>query len=131
MVTTLKSATSADDKLYEVSINPPADSWITFDKDDVTETKLPESESNSSPGMKYVLTFTLNKNDKSEDPRTGTVTITSGDLKLDVKITQAGFDFRRDDPKRKVTMLIDNNINTENYFEWLDKKCKVSDRSKC
>ena len=120
LVTTLSSATSADGKLYGVSINP-ADSWITFDKDDVTETKLPESESNSSPGMKYVLTFTLNKNDKSEDPRTGTVTITSGDLKLDVKITQAGFDFRRDDPKRKVTMLIDNNINTENYFEWLDK----------
>lgn len=120
LVTTLSSATSADGKLYGVSINP-ADSWITFDKDDVTETKLPESKSNSSPGMKYVLTFTLNKNDKSEDPRTGTVTITSGDLKLDVKITQAGFDFRRDDPKRKVTMLIDNNINTENYFEWLDK----------
>ena len=121
LVTTLKSATSADDKLYGVSINP-AGSWITFDKDkDVTETKLPESENNSSPGMKYVLTFTLDKNDKSEDPRKGTVTITSGDLKLDVKITQAGFDFRRDDPKRKVTMLIDNNINTENYFEWLDK----------
>lgn len=122
LVTTLSSATSADDKLYGVSINPPADSWITFDKDkDVTETKLPESGSNSSSGMKYVLTFRLNKNDKSEDPRTGTVTITSGDLKLDVKITQAGFDFRRDDPKRNVTMLIDNNINTENYFEWLDK----------
>lgn len=120
LVTTLSSATSADGKLYGVSINP-ADSWITFDKDDVTETKLPESERKSSPGMKYVLTFTLDKNDKSEDPRTGTVTITSGDLKLDVKITQAGFDFRRDDPKRKVTMLIDNNINTENYFEWLDK----------
>ena len=120
LVTTLKSATSADDKLYGVSINP-AGSWITFDKDkDVTETKLPESES-KSPGMKYVLTFTLDKNDKSEDPRKGTVTISSGDLKLDVKITQAGFDFRRDDPKRKVTMLIDNNINTENYFEWLDK----------
>ena len=122
LVTTLSSATSADGKLYGVSINP-ADSWITFDKDkDVTETKLPESENNSSSGMKYVLTFTLDKNDKSEDPRKGTVTITSGDLKLDVKITQAGFDFRRDDPKRKVTMLIDNNINTENYFEWLDKK---------
>lgn len=121
LVTTLSSATSADGKLYGVSINP-ADSWITFDKDkDVTETPLPESGSKSSPGMKYVLTFTLDKNDKSEDPRTGTVTIISGDLKLDVKITQAGFDFRRDDPKRKVTMLIDNNINTENYFEWLDK----------
>lgn len=122
LVTTLSSATSADGKLYGVSINP-ADSWITFDKDkDVTETKLPESGSNSSSGMKYVLTFTLDKNDKSEDPRKGMVTITSGDLKLDVKITQAGFDFRRDDPKRKVTMFIDNNINTENYFEWLDKE---------
>ena len=123
LVTTLSSATSADNKLYGVSINPPANSWIKFDKDkDVKETTLPESGSKSSPGMKYVLTFTLDKNDKSEDPRTGTVTITSGDLKLDVKITQAGFDFRRDDPKRKVKMFIDNIINTENYFEWLDKK---------
>lgn len=121
LVTTLSSATSADGKLYEVSINSPADSWITFDKDkDVTETKLPESGSNSSSGMKYVLTFTLDQN-IHETPRPGTVTISSGDLKLDVKITQAGFDFMRDDPKRKVTMLIDNNINTENYFEWLDK----------
>lgn len=123
LVTTLSSATSADNKLYGVSINPPANSWIKFDKDkDVKETTLSESGSKSSPGMKYVLTFTLDKNDKSEDPRTGTVTITSGDLKLDVKITQAGFDFRRDDPKRKVKMFIDNIINTENYFEWLDKK---------
>lgn len=123
LVTTLSSATSADGKLYGVSINPPANSWITFDKDkDVKETTLPESGSKSSPGMKYVLTFTLDKNDKSEDPRTGTVTITSGDLKLDVKITQAGFDFRRNDPKRKVKMFIDDIINTENYFEWLDKE---------
>ena len=121
LVTTLSSATSADDKLYGVSINPPADSWITFDKDDVIETKLPESGSNSSPGMKYVLTFTLNKNDKSEDPRTGTVTITSGDLKLDVKITQAGFDFMRDDPERKVIMYKDNNEFQKDYFAWLDK----------
>lgn len=121
LVTTLSSATSADDKLYGVSINP-ADSWITFDKDDVTETKLPESGSNSSSGMKYVLTFTLDKNDKSEDPRTGTVTITSGDLKLDVKITQAGFDFMRDDPDRKVIMYNkDKNEYQKDYFAWLDK----------
>ena len=121
LVTTLSSATSADGKLYGVSINPPADNWITFDKDDVKETKLPESGSKSSPGMKYVLTFTLDKNDKSEDPRTGTVTITSGDLKLDVKITQAGFDFMRDDPDRKVIMYKDNNEYQKDYFAWLDK----------
>lgn len=124
LVTTLSSATSADGKLYGVSINPPADKWITFDKDDVKETKLPESGSKSSPGMKYVLTFTLDKNDKSEDPRTGTVTITSGDLKLDVKITQAGFDFMRDDPKRKVIMLKNDSEIQPDYFVWLDKGVK-------
>lgn len=123
LVTTLSSATSADDKLYGVSINPPADSWITFDKDDVKETKLPESESNSSPGMKYVLTFTLAPN-IDETPRTGTVTISSGDLKLDVKITQDGFDFMRDDPKRKVIMLKDDSEYKPDYFDWLDKDVK-------
>lgn len=122
LVTTLSSATSADDKLYGVSINHPADSWITFDKDkDVIETKLPESGSNSSPGKKYVLTFTLAPNNKSEDPRTGTVTISSGDLKLDVKITQAGYDFMRDDPNRKVIMYNNDSQYQEDYFSWLDK----------
>lgn len=119
LVTTLSSATSADDKLYGVSINPPADKWITFDKDDVKETKLPESESNS-PGMKYVLTFTLAPN-IDETPRTGTVTISSGDLKLDVKITQAGYDFMRDDPNRKVKMLKNGSEIQRDYFAWLDK----------
>ena len=123
LVTTL-SAPSTDDKLYGVSINPPADSWITFDKDDVIETKLPESGSNSSPGMKYVLTFTLDKNDKSEDPRTGTVTISSGDLKLDVKITQAGFDFMRDVPNRKVIMYNNDIEYQKDYFAWLDNDVK-------
>lgn len=123
LVTTLSSATSADGKLYGVSINPPADKWITFDKDDVKETKLPESESNSSPGMKYVLTFTLAPN-IDETPRPGTVTISSGDLKLDVKITQDGFDFMRDDPKRKVIMLKDDSEYKPDYFDWLDKDVK-------
>lgn len=122
LVTTLSSATSADDKLYGVSINPPADKWITFDKDDVKETKLPESESNS-PGMKYVLTFTLDPN-TDETPRTGSVTISSGDLKLDVKITQAGYDFMRDDPKRKVIMLINDSEYPKDYFTWLDTDVK-------
>lgn len=120
LVTTLSSATSADGKLYGVSINPPADSWITFDKDkDVTETKLPESGSNSSSGMKYVLTFKLISN-IHETPRTGTVTISSGDLKLDVKITQAGYDFMRDDPNRQVKMLENGSEIQSNYFVWLD-----------
>lgn len=121
LVTTLSSATSADDKLYGVSINPPANSWIKFDKDkDVKETTTPETDRKSSPGKKYVLTFTLNQN-IHETPRLGTVTISSGDLKLDVKITQAGYDFMRDDPERRVSMYKDNNVSQKNYFAWLDK----------
>ena len=118
LVTTLSSATSADGKLYGVSINS-ADSWIK-NNPDATETTLPESGSKSSPGKKYVLTFTLEPN-IHETPRTGTVTISSGDLKLDVKITQAGYDFMRDDPNRKVIMYEDNNVCQEDYFNWLDK----------
>lgn len=121
LVTTLSSATSADGKLYGVSINPPANSWIKFDKDkDVKETTLPELGSKSSPGKKYILKFTLDPN-PDETPRTGTVTISSGDLKLDVKITQAGFDFMRDDPNRRVIMYKDNKVSQEDYFAWLDK----------
>lgn len=124
LVTTLSSATSADDELYGVSINPPANSWIKFDKDkDVKETTLPESGSKSSPGMKYVLTFTLDPN-IHETPRTGTVTISSGDLKLDVKITQAGYDFMRDDPNRKVIMLNNGSEYKPDYFDWLDTDVK-------
>lgn len=120
-VTTLKSATSADDKLLSINY---VDKWITFDKDkDVIETILPESGSKSSPGKKYVLTFTLNPN-IHETPRTGTVTISSGDLKLDVKITQAGYDFMRDDPKRKVIMLENDREYNWDYFAWLDNDVK-------
>ena len=118
LVTTLKSATSADGKLYGVEINSE-DSWIKRYTEE-SETATPESGSLSSPGKKYLLKFTLDPN-THETPRTGTVTISSGDLKLDVKITQAGFDFMRDDPKRKVIMYKDNNVCQEDYFNWLDK----------
>lgn len=117
LVTTLSSATSTDGKLYEVKINSE-DSWIKSDPL-ISETEIPETETSSS-GKKYVLTFTLDPN-IHETPRTGTVTISSGDLKLDVKITQAGFDFMRDDPERKVIMYKDNNEYQKDYFAWLDK----------
>lgn len=102
LVTTLKSATSADGKLYGVEINSK-DSWINKRYTEESETATPESDRLSSSGKKYLLKFTLDPN-IHETPRTGTVTITSGDLKLDVKITQGGFDFMRDDPDRKVIM---------------------------
>lgn len=116
-VTTLSSATSADDKLYGIEINSEG-SWIKSNPQ-TSESEISETKTSSS-GKKYVLTFTLEPN-IHETPRPGTVTISSGDLKLDVKITQAGYDFMRDDPERKVSMYKDNNVSPENYFAWLDK----------
>lgn len=118
LVTTLKSATSADGKLYGVEINSK-DNWIKGYTEE-SETDTPESGSKSSSGKKYVLKFTLDPNIQ-ETPRPGTVTISSGDLKLDVKITQAGYNFMRDDPKRKVIMLINDSEYPTDYFTWLDK----------
>lgn len=120
LVTTLSSATSADGKLYGIEINSE-DSWIKSNPQ-TSESEIPETKTSSS-GKKYVLKFTLDPN-TNETPRTGTVTISSGDLKLDVKITQAGFDFMRDDSKRKVIMLKDDSPYQSNYFAWLDNDVK-------
>ena len=119
LVTTLKSTTGVGVKLYGVEINS-ADSWIKSYTEE-SETDTPESGSKSSPGKKYVLKFTLDPNSQSEDPRTGTVTISSGDLKLGLKITQSGYNFMRDDPKRKVIMLKNDSEYQTDYFAWLDK----------
>lgn len=117
IVTTLPNATSSDDKLYGVQKNA---SWITA-CDQETENDTPEPGWKSSKGKKYTLKLTLTKNDQSEDPRTGTITVTSGDLSLDITIKQAGFDFRRKDPKRNVTMQYNNSPVAANYFKWLDE----------
>lgn len=115
IVTTLPKATSSDGKLYGVKRN---NSWITACQQE-TENDISET-SRSSKGKKYTLKLTLEKNNQSENPRTGTITVTSGDLSLDITIKQAGFDFRKDDPKRPVTMQYNNSTVAPNYFSWLD-----------
>ena len=115
IVTTLPKATSSDDKLYGVKIN---NSWITRWQQE-TENNIQETSS-SSKGKKYTLKLTL-ENNQSENPRTGIITVTSGDLSLDITIKQAGFDFRKEDPDRKVTMLYNNSTVAANYFKWLDE----------
>lgn len=115
IVTTLPKATSSDGKLYGVKRN---NSWITACQQE-TENDISET-SRSSKGKKYTLKLTLEKNNQSEIPRTGTITVTSGDLSLDITIKQAGFDFRKDDPKRPVTMQYNNSTVAPNYFSWLD-----------
>lgn len=114
LVTTLESA--------KYDVNFKKDSWIKGYIQVGEGIKTPVSGSLSKPdGQKYILEFTLDPN-IHETPRIPeTVTISSGDLKLDVKITQAGYDFMRDDPDRKVIMYKDNNVYQEDYFAWLDK----------
>ena len=116
LVTTLESAT------YNVKIKD-SDTWIKRYDQEGEGITTPESGSLSSSGTKYLLKFTLDPN-IDETPRTGTVTISSGDLKLDVKITQAGYDFMRDDPNRKVSMLKNDSEYQSDYFAWLDKDVK-------
>ena len=113
IVTTLPNATSSDDKLYGVKRN---NSWITA-CDQETVNDIPET---SSKGKKYTLKLKLEKNDQTENPRTGTITVTSGDLSLDITIKQTGFDFRKKDPARTVTMQYNNSTVAANYFSWLD-----------
>lgn len=117
LVTTLESA--------KYDVNFKKDSWIKGYTQVGEGITTPESGSGSlsSSGTKYLLKFTLDPN-IHETPRTETVTIFSGDLKLDVKITQAGYDFMRDDPKRKVIMLKDDSPCQSDYFAWLDNDVK-------
>ena len=116
IVTTLPKATSSDSALYSVKRNNS--SWIT-DYQQETVNDIPET-SRSSKGKKYTLKLTLEKNNQSENPRTGTITVTSGDLSLDITIKQAGFDFRKEDPDRTVIMQYNNSTVALNYFKWLD-----------
>lgn len=116
IVTTLPKATSSDGKLYGVKRN---NSWITAWQQE-TENDIQET-SRSSKGKKYTLKLTLKKNNQSENPRTGIITVTSGDLSLDITIKQTGFDFRKEDPDRTVTMQYNNSTVAANYFKWLDE----------
>ena len=116
IVTTLPTATSSNGKLYGVKEN---NAWITAWQQE-TENDIKETSS-SSKGKKYTLKLTLEKNNQSENPRTGIITVTSGDLSLDITIKQAGFDFRKDDPYRTVTMQYNNSTVAANYFKWLDE----------
>lgn len=115
IVTTLPKATSSDSALYSVKRN---NSWITACQQE-TVNDIQET-SRSSKGKKYTLKLTLTKNDQSEEPRTGTITVTYGDLSLDITIKQAGFDFRKEDPDRTVIMQYKSFTVADNYFYWLD-----------
>lgn len=107
------------------------DSWITVPTDYKSEASyidLPSSAvdgHHSSTGILYTIKLTLSKNYES-DAHTGIVTITSGDLSLNVAITQLGYDFRTD-PNRIVQIRGLAGLSSkeqENYFNWMDTSLK-------
>lgn len=116
VVTTLEEATSSDGSFYTVT---PEDSWIHSNPTAV-ETNTNDGTNHSTQGKKYVLTFTLDKNDAQEESRTGTITVKSGDLMLTAQIIQKGKDFKRD-VGRPVTLLDGSIPLTTDYFKWLDE----------
>ncbi len=116
VVTTLEEATSSDGSFYTVT---PVDRWIHTNPTAV-ETNTNDGTNKSTQGKKYVLTFTIDKNDAQEESRTGTLTVKSGDLVLTAQIIQKGYDFKRDD-QRLVSLWDGSNELTNDYFTWLDK----------
>ena len=107
------------------------DSWITVPTDYKSEASyidLPSSAvdgHHSSTGRLYTIKLTLSKNYES-DAHTGIVTITSGDLSLNVAITQLGYDFRTD-PNRIVQIRGLAGLSSDeqgNYFKWMDDSLK-------
>lgn len=73
---------------------------------------------NSTTGKKYKISIAVDKNEYSEEPRPGTVTVKSGDLTRTITVTQTGKDFKRSD--RIVKLVTSSNVGTseeyENYF---------------
>lgn len=122
LVTNLKPENTTDTNLYKVEISSTPEPWITGYTLQSKSTTTPTSPDESAPsGTKFVLNLTLVANNKSEKPREGTITITSGDLKRTIKIHQEGYDFKRADDRQVLIKLKDSDTPFA-YFAWLDSE---------
>lgn len=98
-----------------------SDGWI---KKDVTINKtgtVPDTDGpNSTTGKKYEISIAVEKNEYSEEPRTGKVIVKSGDLPRTITVTQKGKDFKRSD--RPVKLVTSSNVGTsEEYDDYFNK----------
>lgn len=101
----------------------------TFSKSDdwikgvtVSETiTVPDTDGpNSTTGKKYKISIAVEKNEYSEEPRTGKVIVKSGDLTHTITVTQKGKDFKRSD--RTVKLVTSSNVGTsEEYNDYFNK----------
>lgn len=98
--------------------------WI---KKDVTINKtgtVPDTDGpNSTTGKKYEISIAVEKNEYSEEPRTGTVIVKSGDLTRTITVTQKGKDFKlADDRKVKLVPITSTNVGTtDEYNDYFNK----------
>lgn len=96
-----------------------SDDWIKKDVTiNKTSTVTDTDGSNSTTGKKYEISIAVEKNEYSEEPRTGKVIVKSGDLTRTITVTQKGKDFKRFD--RIVKLVTSSNVGTSeeynNYF---------------
>lgn len=91
-----------------------SDGWI---KKDVTINKtgtVPDGP-NSTTGKKYEISIAVEKNEYSEEPRTGKVIVKSGDLTRTITVTQKGKDFKLAED-RKVKLVTTSTVGTSNEY---------------
>lgn len=99
-----------------------SDGWIKKDVTTIIKTgTVPDTDGpNSTTGTKYKISIAVDKNEYSEEPRTGTVTVKSGDLTHTITVTQKGKDFKRSD--RTVKLMTSSNVGTsEEYNDYFNK----------
>ena len=99
-----------------------SDGWIKKDVTTINKTgTVPDTDGpNSTIGTKYQISIAVEKNEYSEEPRTGKVIVKSGDLTRTITVTQKGKDFKRFD--RRVKLVTSSNVGTsEEYNDYFNK----------
>lgn len=93
-----------------------SDDWIKKDVTiNKTSTVTDTDGSNSTTGKKYEISIAVEKNEYSEEPRTGKVIVKSGDLTRTITVTQKGKDFKRSG--RTVKLETSSNVGTSDEYD--------------
>ena len=110
----------AGEPQYTVGLPAEANDWLTG-YTQTASTSMEESATQSQC-TEYTLTFAIEANDRSENPREAVVTIRSGDLMRTVRITQEGTDFKRDPTRRVMIHNLENPGDSYDYFDFVDNE---------
>lgn len=113
VVTTIKN--------NEKPIFSKSDDWIKGVTVSETITVPDTNGPNSTTGKKYKISIAVDKNEYSEEPRTGKVIVKSGDLTRTITVTQTGKDFKLAED-RKVKLETTSTVGTqEEYNDYFNK----------